>query len=75
MKEINVIIVGVDWIVVNGDIVNKIGIMNLVILVKYFNILFYVVVLLLIFDVMKEIGVEIIIEERDEIEVMKIFGK
>lgn len=50
IKGINGIIVGVDCIVVNGDMVNKIGIYGFVFLVKVFGILFYVVVLQFIFD-------------------------
>ena len=49
--------------------------MNLAILAKHFNIPFYVVAPLSTFDVTKETGAEIIIEERDETEVTKIFGK
>lgn len=41
---------GVDRIVVNGDIVNKIGIYSLVIVVFVYNIFFFVVVFLLIID-------------------------
>ena len=74
-KEINAIIVGADRIVANGDTANKIGTMNLAILAKHFNIPFYVAAPLSTFDVTKETGAEIIIEERDETEVTKIFGK
>ena len=74
-KEINAIIVGADRIVANGDTANKIGTMNLAILAKHFNIPFYVAAPLSTFDVTKETGAEIIIEERDETEVTKIFEK
>lgn len=74
-KEINAIIVGADRIVANGDTANKIGTMNLAILAKYFDIPFYVAAPLSTFDITKQTGVEIVIEERDETEVTKIFGK
>ena len=74
-KEINAIIVGADRIVANGDTANKIGTMNLAILAKYFDIPFYVAAPLSTFDITKQTGAEIVIEERDETEVTKIFGK
>ena len=58
----------------NGDTANKIGTMNLAILAKHFDIPFYVAPLST-FDIKKETGTEIVIEERDETEVTKIFGK
>lgn len=74
-KEINAIIVGADRIVENGDTANKIGTLNLAILAKYFGIPFYVAAPLSTFDTTKQTGAEIVIEERDETEVTKIFGK
>lgn len=74
-KEINAIIVGADRIVAMEIRQIKIGTMNLAILAKHFNIPFYVAAPLSTFDVTKETGAEIIIEERDETEVTKIFGK
>lgn len=49
--------------------------MNLAILAKYFDIPFYVAAPLSTFDITKQIGTEIVIEERDETEVTKIFEK
>ena len=49
--------------------------MNLAILAKYFDIPFYVAAPLSTFDITKQTGAEIVIEERDETEVTKIFGK
>ncbi|KFN03428.1 S-methyl-5-thioribose-1-phosphate isomerase [Bacillus clarus] len=74
-KEINAIIVGADRIVANGDTANKIGTLNLAILAKYFRIPFYVAAPRSTFDITKQTGTEIVIEERDETEVTKIFGK
>ncbi|MED1112964.1 S-methyl-5-thioribose-1-phosphate isomerase [Bacillus paramycoides] len=74
-KEINAVIVGADRIVENGDTANKIGTLNLAILAKYFGIPFYVAAPLSTFDITKQTGAEIVIEERGETEVTKIFGK
>ncbi|WP_459499658.1 S-methyl-5-thioribose-1-phosphate isomerase [Bacillus sp. C1] len=74
-KNISAIIVGADRIVANGDTANKIGTLHLAILAKYFQIPFYVAAPLSTFDITKKIGAEIVIEERDECEVTKIFGK
>ncbi|KEK25965.1 S-methyl-5-thioribose-1-phosphate isomerase [Bacillus gaemokensis] len=74
-KEISAIIVGADRIVANGDTANKIGTLNLAILAKYFQIPFYVAAPLSTFDITKQTGAEIVIEERDESEVTKIVGK
>ena len=49
--------------------------MNLAILAKYFDIPFYVAAPLSTFDITKQTGAGIVIEERDETEVTKIFGK
>ena len=48
--------------------------MNLAILAKYFGIPFYVAAPLSTFDITKQTGAEIVIEERDETEVTKILG-
>lgn len=74
-KHITAIIVGADRIVANGDTANKIGTLNLAILAKYFHIPFYVAAPLSTFDITKKTGAEIVIEERDESEVTKVFGK
>lgn len=74
-KKISAIVVGADRIVANGDTANKIGTVNLAILAKYFRIPFYVAAPLSTFDITKQTGDEIVIEERDETEVTKIFGK
>lgn len=60
--RVDVVWVGVDCIVVNGDVVNKIGIYSLVVLVNYYCILFYVVVLYIIYDFDCLNGVVIFIE-------------
>lgn len=61
--KVDVIIVGVDRIVVNGDFVNKIGIYIFVVFVKEYGIFFFIVVLFLMIDMSLKSGKEIFIEE------------
>lgn len=68
------VVVGVDCIVVNGDIVNKIGIYSLVLLVFYYGVFFYVVLFLIIIDIVIKFGKEIIIEEWLLKELMYFYG-
>lgn len=72
--QVDVVWVGVDCIVVNGDVVNKIGIYFLVVLVYYYQILFYVVVLQIIFDCYCLNGVVIFIEQCVVVEVIGVVG-
>lgn len=76
MKIENIIwvIVGVDCIIVNGDVVNKIGIYQLVVNVMYYGVCFMVVVLSLIIDMNLESGEDILIEECDGCELLEIGG-
>lgn len=69
------VIVGVDCIVVNGDIVNKIGIYQFVIVVCYYGVKFMVVVLFLIVDMVMFDGEVIEIELCDVIELFFIVGQ
>ncbi|WP_078381307.1 S-methyl-5-thioribose-1-phosphate isomerase [Sutcliffiella halmapala] len=71
-KGINAIIVGADRITANGDTANKIGTLGLAILAKAFSIPFYVAAPLSTFDLSKETGQEIIIEERSPKEITHI---
>ncbi|WP_339149763.1 MULTISPECIES: S-methyl-5-thioribose-1-phosphate isomerase [unclassified Sutcliffiella] len=68
-KGINAIIVGADRITANGDTANKIGTYSLAILAKSFGIPFYVAAPLSTFDLSKNTGEEIEIEERDPREI------
>lgn len=61
--NIGVVIVGVDCVVCNGDIVNKIGIYQLVVLVCYYGVKFVVVVLIISIDFEMGNGSVIEIEE------------
>ena len=73
-KNIQAIIVGADRIARNGDTANKIGTFNLAILAKYFNIPFYIVAPETTIDHKIEKGKEMIIEERDAEEVLRIMN-
>lgn len=74
-KKINAIIVGADRITSNGDTANKIGTYGLAILAKSFGIPFYVAAPLSTFDLSKNTGEEIEIEERDAREITHIGGQ
>ncbi|MBM7622244.1 methylthioribose-1-phosphate isomerase [Bacillus tianshenii] len=74
-KGIDAIIVGADRITANGDTANKIGTFGLAILARAFQIPFYVAAPLSTFDLSKDTGSEITIEERDPEEVTSIGGR
>ena len=71
-KEIDLVIVGADRIALNGDTANKIGTLQLAILAKYYSIPFYVAAPISTFDKDSKSGLEIIIENRNQEEVLKI---
>jgi len=68
--KINMMIVGADRIAANGDIANKIGTLEKAIVARAYNIPFYVAAPLSTIDLNCGSGGEIIIEERDENEVL-----
>lgn len=68
-KKIDMIVVGADRIVANGDVANKIGTYALAILARTFNIPFYVVAPTSTIDITLASGEEIPIEERQETDV------
>lgn len=68
--EIDLVIVGTDRVVANGDVVNKIGTAALAILCRYFAIPFYVACPSSTFDPQTPTGAEVIIEERAPEEVL-----
>ncbi|MDR4277407.1 S-methyl-5-thioribose-1-phosphate isomerase, partial [Bacillus paranthracis] len=53
----------------------KNGVITLAILAMYFDIPFYVAAPLSTLDITKQTGAEFVIEERDDTEVTKIYGK
>lgn len=73
-NEIDMVIVGTDRIVSNGDIANKIGTYEKAVVAKENGIPFYVAAPITTFDPDIEDGFEIPIEERDESEVCRIEG-
>lgn len=73
-KNIDVIIVGADRVVANGDTANKIGTYNLAILAKEHGIPFYVVIPTSTIDRSLASGEEIVIEERGADEVVSFAG-
>ncbi len=73
--EVDAIIVGADRIAQNGDTANKIGTYSLAVLAKHHSIPFYIAAPSSTFDLETPSGEEIPIEERDEDEVLKVFGK
>ena len=70
--EIDMIIVGADRIVRNGDTANKIGTLSLALAAQVFGIPFYVAAPLSTFDFEILLGDEIKIEERSPSEVLNI---
>ena len=72
--KIDLIIVGADRIVANGDVANKIGTYTLSVLAKEHNIPFYVVAPTTTFDLTTKKGEDIPIEVRDEKEIKTCGG-
>ena len=67
---VDMMIVGADRIAANGDVANKIGTFEKAIVAKEFNIPFYVAAPSSTFDMNCKTGKEIVIEERNEEEVL-----
>lgn len=72
--EIDMVIVGADRIAANGDVANKIGTYGRAVLAKENKIPFYVAAPTSTFDIKCKTGKKIPIEERDEKEVLYMFG-
>lgn len=72
--RITLAIVGTDRVTANGDVVNKIGTLNVAILCRHFNIPFYVACPSSTFDPHTASGDDVIIEERDAEEVRGAHG-
>ncbi len=71
---IDVVVVGTDRVVANGDVANKIGTLGVAILAKHFNIPFYVACPSSTIDLSIPTGTDIPIEERGADEVTS-FGQ
>lgn len=66
---VQMVIVGTDRVVANGDVANKIGTLGVAILARYYEIPFYVACPSSTVDLATPRGADIVIEERDEEEV------
>lgn len=73
--KINAVLVGTDRIAANGDIANKIGTSGVAILAKYYGIPFYVLSPYSTIDYKCKTGDDIIIEEREQSEIKKMWYK
>jgi methylthioribose-1-phosphate isomerase len=71
---IDCVIAGADRIALNGDTANKIGTYSLAVLARANNIPFYIAAPVSSIDFTIKTGSQIIIEERDEKEVLQIRG-
>jgi translation initiation factor eIF-2B subunit alpha/methylthioribose-1-phosphate isomerase len=72
--EVDLIIVGADRVARNGDIANKIGTLEKAVLAKEYDIPFYVAFPSTTFDPLCESGKDILIEIRDQDEVLSFNG-
>lgn len=73
-NKIDMVIVGADRIVKNGDTANKIGTYSLAVLAKFHKIPFYIAAPLSSFDFSIKSGDEIPVEQRDTREITCIKG-
>ncbi len=73
--EVDIVFVGADRIASNGDVANKIGTYMKAVAAKENGIPFYVCAPLSTIDTSIDSGKEIPIEERDEKEVLEMWGK
>ncbi len=72
--KVDLVIVGADRIVLNGDTANKIGTYSLAVLCNYHNIPFYVAAPTTTIDRRTATGDQIIIESRQKNELLHIFN-
>lgn len=72
--KIDMVLVGTDRVTRNGDVVNKIGTLNVAILCQHYQIPFYVACPSSTFDVDTASGAEVTIEQRDPAEVIGDHG-
>lgn len=73
--QVDLVILGTDRTVANGDVANKIGTYGLAVLCKHHGIPFYVAAPLSTVDLSMESGEEIVIEERSKREVTHVGEK
>ncbi len=68
--EVDLVLVGTDRVTANGDVVNKIGTLNLAVLCHHFGVPFYVACPSSTYDPATPRGADVPIEERDPEEVL-----
>lgn len=68
--EVDLVLVGTDRVTRNGDVVNKIGTLNLAVLCRHFGVPFYVACPSSTFDRATASGAGVTIEQRDAAEVL-----
>lgn len=68
--EVDMMIVGADRIAANGDVANKIGTLEKAIICEIYDVPFYVAAPLSTIDIHCKSGENIVIERRNELEVM-----
>jgi methylthioribose-1-phosphate isomerase len=67
--SIDLVLVGTDRVTANGDVVNKIGTLNMAVLCRHYGVPFYVACPSSTFDAHTPTGADVIIEQRDPAEV------
>ncbi len=67
--KVDLVIVGTDRVTANGDVVNKIGTLNLAVLCNHFDVPFYVAFPSSTYDAATADGQSVVIEERDAAEI------
>lgn len=72
--DIDMVIVGADRIALNGDVANKIGTYEKAVVAFENNIPFWVAAPRMTFDLNTKAGFDIIIEEREPVEVTSMWG-
>ncbi len=72
--HIDMVIVGTDRVVANGDVANKIGTLGIAILANYYEIPFFVACPSSTIDMDTQSGDHIPIEEREGDEIIHVFG-
>ncbi len=68
--QIDLVLVGTDRVTRNGDVVNKIGTLNLAVLCHHFEVPSYVACPASSYDPATPSGAEVVIEERDSREIL-----
>jgi S-methyl-5-thioribose-1-phosphate isomerase len=72
--EVDLVVVGADRVVANGDVANKVGTYALAVLAHHHGVPFYVAVPLSTVDPALASGADIVVEERDPDEVLEVAG-